>query len=68
MTLKLLLSTTFMLFLDIVYACPGCAGSTDNKADNYTVYVLIGFILIIYVPFYFLFKTIFKYRNINRGK
>ena len=61
---------TFMIFTyaDILLACPGCAGSTNNQADNYTVYVLIGFILAIYVPFYLLFKTVFKYRNLNRDK
>ena len=46
-------------------ACPGCAGSMDNPRDSYTVYILMVFIGLTYIPFYFLYKTIFKYRNLN---
>ena len=56
----------FLLLPDLILACPGCAGSTDNAADNNTVYVLMGFIALIYIPFFFLYRTIIKYRNINK--
>lgn len=67
MSFKYILAVLCFLYLDLVLACPMCAGSTNNQSDNYTVYVLIGFILAIYVPFYILFKTVYKHRNINKG-
>ena len=60
-----LFTFTLIFWTDFVIACPGCAGSSNNEADNYTVYVLMGFIAAIYYPFYLLFKTIIKYKNIN---
>jgi hypothetical protein len=57
----------FVFFTPIFsYACPGCAGSVNNEADNYTVYILMGFIGIIYIPFFMLYKLFFKYKNINK--
>ena len=55
-----------VIFSEAALSCPGCAGSTNNQADNYTVYVLMTFIGAIYIPFYFLFRTINKYKNLNR--
>ena len=66
MSIKSIFITIGLLYAELLIACPGCAGSTNNQADNYTVYVLMGFILAIYVPFYLLFKTVFKYRNLNK--
>ena len=63
-----LLASLIITISNGVIACPGCAGSTNNQADSYTVYVLMGFIIAIYVPFFLLFKTVFKYRNINKVK
>ena len=37
-------------------ACPGCAGSMDNPKDLTYVYVLAGFIALIYVPFLLFLK------------
>jgi len=66
MNLKYIIALITTSYFEFVLACPGCAGSSNNAADNYTVYVLIGFILAIYVPFYLLFKTVYKYRHINK--
>lgn len=43
----------------LLLACPNCAGS-DNAKDKYTVYILAVFILLIYIPFYILFKMAHK--------
>lgn len=43
----------------ILLACPNCAGS-ENASDKYTVYILGIFVLLIYIPFYLLFKLAFK--------
>ena len=56
----------FALFPNFLIACPGCAGSMSNQADNYTVYILMGFIIAVYIPFYLLYKLFFKYKDINK--
>ncbi len=64
---KLLLGLvlTFM-FSDEVFACAMCMGSNPN--DKYYLYVIGAFILIIYFPMFYLFKTFYKYKNINNQK
>lgn len=59
----------FAVFLAIftmgqAFACPMCAGS-NNGNDQYLVYILMGFILLTYIPFYFIYRTIIKNRNPN---
>lgn len=63
MRLALLL---FLFFSDVVFACPGCAGSMENSKDNYVVLILAIFILLTYIPFYFLYRMIIKNRHINQ--
>ena len=43
----------------VLVACPNCAGS-ENAQDKYTVYILAGFIVLTYIPFYLLFKLATK--------
>lgn len=45
------------------WACPGCVGSDGGKRDLYVVYVIMGFIALIYIPFFFLYRTIIKNRK-----
>ena len=45
-----------------VLACPMCAGSGQAK-DEYTVPILIGFILLTYIPFGIILHLIRKYRH-----
>jgi hypothetical protein len=57
-----LLTVLFSIFLiDTALACPGCIGS--NPKDQYLVYILGGFILLTYIPFFFLFRMIKKHHN-----
>lgn len=49
-------------------ACPACAGSLQNPKDKYLVYSLIVFIVLIYIPFYLLYRTIIKNRHLNELK
>ncbi len=52
-----------VLFSDYVFACPGCAGSMDNPKDGRLVWILVTFIGLIYIPFFILYKTIYKHRK-----
>ena len=46
-------------------ACPMCSGQ-DPRDKNY-IYVIGGFILLIYVPMFYLYRTIAKLKNINNS-
>lgn len=61
--MKNLIIIGLILFSFDVLACPGCAGSMDNPADTNLVYILMGFIGITYIPFYIIYKTIYKHRK-----
>ncbi|ATH06576.1 hypothetical protein BIY24_01045 [Halobacteriovorax marinus] len=63
--IRLVTFTILMFFVESSYACPGCAGSMGNPKDKYLVYILTGFIILCYIPFYFLYKTIIKHKNFN---
>lgn len=67
MLFKLLTSILFLIFLlpGKLYACPGCAGSMGNPNDLKLVWILTGFIVLIYIPMFALFKMIMKYKNVN---
>ena len=64
--IRLLFLVLLVVFPVVSISCPGCAGSVNNQADNYTVYILMGFIVAIYIPFFMLYKLFFKYKNINK--
>ncbi len=57
----------FLLFLISFQAwgCPGCLASSKDGSADLTVLILGIFILLCYIPFYALFKTIIKYKDIN---
>lgn len=63
--MKYFLTLIIFLFPVISTACPGCAGSMDNPKEVYKVYVLMGFILGTYIPFYLIYSTIFKNKSLN---
>ncbi|MBP9681464.1 MAG: hypothetical protein KBD76_08665 [Bacteriovorax sp.] len=44
-------------------ACPMCSG--QDPRDKYYIYIVGVFILLIYFPMFYMFKTFFKLRNIN---
>ncbi len=46
-------------------ACPMCSG--QDPRDKYYIYVVGAFILLIYFPMFYLFKTFMKYKNINNS-
>lgn len=46
-------------------ACPMCSGQ-DPRDKNY-IYIVGIFILLIYVPMFYLYKTVMKYKNINNN-
>lgn len=64
--MKGLISLFFIFMSDVLLACPTCMGSDPNSNDSRVVYILSGFILLTYIPFYFIYKTIIKNRDFNR--
>ncbi|MFA6237432.1 MAG: hypothetical protein WC635_08915 [Bacteriovorax sp.] len=44
-------------------ACPMCAG--QDPRDKYYLYVIGVFVLFIYFPMFYLFKTFIKHKNVN---
>ncbi|PIK14553.1 hypothetical protein [Halobacteriovorax sp. JY17] len=63
--LRLITFISLITLLESAHACPGCAGSMGNPRDKYLVYILTVFIILCYIPFYFLYKTIIKHRDFN---
>ncbi|MCO4792968.1 MAG: hypothetical protein KC493_04610 [Bacteriovoracaceae bacterium] len=61
--IKTIIFTLLMFNLDLALACPGCAGSMGNRKDSYTVYILMTFIALTYIPFFIIYKTIIKHRK-----
>lgn len=68
MNKKLISRLTFSFALALitsseVFACPMCSG--QDPRDKYYIYVVAVFILLIYFPMFYMFKTFFKLRNVN---
>ena len=61
--LSILLFFIVLFMTNTVWACPGCAGSMDNSKYASTVYILMAFIGLTYIPFFILYKTVWKYRK-----
>lgn len=63
-----LLFKIFLTFMvsSTVWACPNCAGS-PSSFDKYTVYILAGFIVLTYIPFYIIFKMANKNKDKNQA-
>jgi hypothetical protein len=53
----------YLFFANAAWACPGCAGSMEKSKYEPTVYILMAFIALTYVPFFILYKTVWKYRK-----
>lgn len=63
--MKSILTIIFSAIFNITLACPGCAGSMNNPKDGMLVWILCAFIVLIYIPFYILYRTIIKNRHLN---
>lgn len=46
-------------------ACPMCLGSNPN--DKYYLYIIGIFILAIYFPMFYLYKTFIKFKDVNNN-
>ena len=74
MDISLYLYISFMikiflvLFFNISYlfACPNCVSSATDDSNGIYFYILLGFILLIYIPISSIFYIIIKNKNINR--
>ncbi|MCY4643960.1 MAG: hypothetical protein OXB88_05025 [Bacteriovoracales bacterium] len=64
---SLIVFLLFSLSSSNLWACPMCAGSGMEK-DEYTVPLLVGFILLTTIPFLVIFRLIRKYREQGREK
>lgn len=63
--MKLIITILSILVFNIAVACPGCAGSMNNPKDGTLVWILCGFIILTYIPFYIIYRTIIKNRHLN---
>lgn len=45
-------------------ACPGCMGTNPN--DKYYLWVIGAFILLIYIPMFYMWKTFIKHKDVNK--
>jgi|GEM_PF-4464600 hypothetical protein len=61
----LILFSLIFLLPEIAQACPACAGSLTNPKDRYLVYILGVFVLLTYIPMYFLYRMIRKNKDLN---
>ena len=63
----MILKTGLCLFLIFSFskisACPNCAGSLDDPKTLSTAYILMGFIMFTYIPLFFIYRIIYKYRK-----
>ncbi len=67
--IKFLLLVIISLFPMFALACPACAGGNpgaDGTKPPYTLIILGIFILLTYIPFYFLFRAAKKYDPQNK--
>lgn len=60
--MKLFVALMTLVFSTSLWACPGCLGS-DPRAEMWVVYSIGIFILLVYIPFFLLYRMIVKNRN-----
>jgi hypothetical protein len=63
--MKAIWITFLYLISQVIYACPTCVGSGNNPKAGYITYILSGFIVLTYIPFFLIYRTIIKHRNVN---
>lgn len=63
--MKSFLIILYLIVNSSVLACPGCVGSMDDPKMGNIVPILAGFIVLTYIPFYLIYKTIIKNKNFN---
>lgn len=56
-----------LFFVTDLLACPYCAGSSQGGKDSTTTFVLAGFIVAIYVPYYIIFRMIKKHNALKEA-
>jgi len=47
-------------------ACPYCVGAIQGSEDDYTAYILMGFVAFTYVPGYFIYRLIKKTKKLEK--
>lgn len=60
-----LITSLMLMTLNNAMACPGCMGTSPN--DKYYLWVIGAFVLVIYFPMFYIFKTMFKWRSVNEN-
>ena len=64
--MKYRLLLILFLISNKIMACPGCVGSMENSKQSNLVPILCIFVVLTYVPFYLIYKTIIKHRDLNK--
>ena len=60
-------SALLFVACEMLMACPSCMGSMNDPKSGNLVYILGGFIILTYIPFYMIYKTIIKNRDFNES-
>lgn len=64
--IKMISALLMLIMTEAILACPSCMGSMDDPKSGNLVYILGGFIILTYIPFYLIYKTIIKNKNFNQ--
>lgn len=64
--MKRITALIFLAVTDFAFACPSCIGSMEDTKYGNIVYILGGFILLTYIPFYLIYKTVIKNKNFTQ--
>ena len=65
--IKIFFLATMALISSKAMACPACVGAVQGSEDDYTAYILMGFIAFTYVPGYFIFRIIKKSKKVEKN-
>lgn len=66
--MKLFVTLSLLLVSTSLWACPMCGGMDTDEGNSYVTYVLMGFILLTYIPMYMFYKVIKKGHIADRNK
>ena len=65
--IKIYFILSMALLSSKVMACPACVGAVQGSEDDYTAYILMGFIAFTYVPGYFIYRIIKKAKKVEKN-
>ena len=65
--IKISLILSMALLSSKAMACPYCVGAIQGSEDDYTAYILMGFVAFTYVPGFFIYRLIKKAKKVEKN-